>query len=195
MNDYKFQHLGSICSDMRRKKKGIEQFYVTYNGIQFDCILSIDTIPFELMIGALRHNFACILSIRNGYLTTMSAEDYYKLCEILNLSYSKEHFTSYKFLQFIDDRVPTTCKEKLVNPKHLIPFRAKSITSAEKAEGFIFCGWQRHKGNNNGHVRNLSKTERFLGKTVADYCEKNDISSKWTDDITKAVPLTFPWDD
>lgn len=99
--EFKFKNLKPICSDMRRNHKSLKQFHFIYNQIQFDCILDIDAEPFEMMIGALNHNFACVLQIRNGFITKMSDKDYYNLCKILNLNFNENHFTS--FFCFLDN--------------------------------------------------------------------------------------------
>ena len=190
---YKFKNLANLCSDLKRNNKSIEQFYISFNNVQFDCILDIGARPFELMIGVLKQNFACTIQIHEGYKSYMSDSDYYKLCEILNLSYKNGGFTSSMFLENIDKHIPQKCSVNLVNPSHLAVFRASQLTKEERDEGFIFCGWLTHSGKNNGHARNFNKTEKLLGKSIADYCRKNDISSKWTNVQSKAVPLSYPW--
>lgn len=191
---FKFKNLSGLYSDMKRNKKSLEEFTITYNNVEFDCILDVDSIPFELMIGAINHNFACILYIEIGFITEMSDKDYFALCDILNLNYNKHHFSSFAFLKFIDERSPHKCNNKIVPVRKLVPFRENKISKKDKAEGFIFCGWLTHKGNNNGHVKNIDKTEKFFGKQVAAYCKKNDISSKWTTDPSKQVRESYPWE-
>ena len=191
--EFKFKNLKPICSSMRRNNKSLEQFHFIYNHIQFDCILDIDAEPFEMMIGTLNHNFACVLQIRNGFITEMSDEDYYNLQKILNLNFNENHFTSFAFLNFIDNHVPQESSPDIVPVENVLPFRAHRLTDRDREEGFIFCGWLQHKNKNNGHVRNLAKTEALLGKSIADYCEKNDISSKWTNNEAQQVSLSYPW--
>lgn len=179
---------------MRRNHKSLEQFNFTYNQIRFDCILDIDAEPFEMMVGALKHNFACILQIKKGFITEMSDKDYYNLRNILNLNFNENHFTSFAFLNFIDNHIPQECNPNIVPVEYVVPFRAHRLSNEEREEGFIFCGWLPHKDKNNGHVRNLSKTEALLGKNIAIYCEKHDISSKWTNNEAQRVTLTYPWE-
>lgn len=189
---YKFKNLAPLCKSIRLQKKSIEQFEITYNNVTFDCVLDIGINPFELMIGVKRHNFACVLHIHPGYIVEMDDLNYHILCQILNLNYKDNHFTSFAFFTYLDDHVPAKASASLVDPIHLIPFRESSMSLEERKEGYIFAGWLSHEGKNNGHVRNDSKTEKLLGKTVADYCRKHDISSKWTTNPEKRVILTFP---
>lgn len=191
---YKFSHLRPICSSMRRNRKSLEQFDFVYNDIKFDCIIDIDAHPFEIMVGALKYNFAFILYVHPGFITEMKNEDYYKLCQILNLNYKEHHFSSFAFLTLIDNNIPSESSPAPVPLKYIYPFRKNTLSKAEREEGFIFCGWLPHKGRHNGHVQNLAKTEKLLGKSIAAYCEKNNISSKWTTDITKEKDISFPWD-
>lgn len=189
---FRFQNLAPLCRSIRHNRKSIEQFEIIYNHVKFDCILDLDSTPFELMIGALNCNFACILHLLPGYIVELDELDYRELCAILNLNYSANHFTSFSFLKYIDDHLPHQASSQFVDPKHVARFRKNKLSTLEREEGFIFCGWLRHDGMNNGHARNTHKTEVLLGKSVADFCRKHDISSKWTTDITKMAPLTFP---
>ena len=189
---YKFKNLASLCRSIRLQNKSIEQFEIVYNNVTFDCILDVGANPFELMLGVKTYNFACILHIHPGYIVEMDDLNYHTLCQILKLNYKNNRFTSLAFFKYLDDHVPAEASAFLVDPKHLIPFRESSMSSEERKEGFIFAGWLQHEGKNNGHVRNISKTEKLLGKTVADYCRRHDISSKWTTNPEKQVTLTFP---
>ena len=191
---FRFQNLSPLCTSIRHNRKSIEQFEIVYNQVKFDCILDLDSNPFELMIGTHNHNFACILHLFPGFILDTNEIDFRKLCEILNLNYSENHFTSFAFLKYIDGHLPHHASPQLVDPKYFVHFKKSELSVSEQEEGFFFCGWLRHKGMNNGHVRNLHKTQVLLGKPVADFCEKHDISSKWTTDASKSTPLTFPDD-
>lgn len=191
---FKFFNLERIKQQMLNNNRSLEQFKLTYNKVTFDCILDIDANPYELMIGAARHNFACILCIDSENKTIMPEKHYFDLCNILNLNYSRNHFTSFKFLRLIDSHLPKRCSEAPVLVKKIVPFRKNRLTEKDRQEGFIFCGWLPHKDKNNGHARNFAKTEALLGKKVADYCRKNDISSKWTTDERLGCAIKYPWE-
>ena len=69
--------------------------------------------------------------------------------------------TTFAFLKFIDERSPHKYNNEIVPVRKLVAFR-KKISKKDKSEGFIFCGWLTHKGNNNGHVKNIDKSENFF---------------------------------
>lgn len=191
---FKFYNLMPLCKSMRANNKSLEEFDFIFKDITFNCILDIDANPFEMMIGANGNNFACILYIRTGFITEMADADYTNLCRLLRLNWNKNHFSSFCFLNFLDKQIPSVSSPNPVPIEKVIPFRASKLTEGERAEGFVFAGWLTHKGKSNGHVRNINKTRQLLGDAVAEYCERNDISSKWTTDEARRQRLTFPWD-
>lgn len=191
---FKLYNLKPLYRSMQSKNKSLEQFDITFNGVAFDCIIDIGTTPFELMIGANGFSFACILYIHRGYITEMSNSDYVNLCKVLQLNWNKNHFSSSVFLNYLDKHIPAVCTPIPVPTEKITPFRASRLTDKERTEGYIFAGWLTHKGKNNGHVRNINKTRLLLGSTVAAYCERNDISSKWTTNENMRQKLIFPWE-
>lgn len=194
--NFRFNNLRELCISIRKNKKSLEQFEFEYRntGIIFDCIIDIDTEPFEIMMGIKGVEFSCILYVKKGFVTEMKDEDFYRLRDILKLEKGETPFTSFVFLKYLDSKFPKESSREIVSVEHIIPHRINKLTSEERKEGFIFAGWLSHKGKNNGHVRNLNKTRLLLGEQTAKYCEKNDISSKWTTDESRRIRLTFPWE-
>lgn len=186
---FKFNHLYPLISSMKEIKKNIEQFYVTYNNVMFDCILDRSCVPYELMIGSVNTNptFTC-----TRYEVDTSNIDFSLLCRVLKLNFKDNHFNSFQFLKIIDNNIPSEATPYFVRPVHLIPFRTNDLTQQERKEGFIFYGWLQHEGLNNGHAQNFNKTEKLLGKDIADFCRKHDISSKWTTNPELEVEFTRP---
>lgn len=184
----------ALTSSMGKAHKSIEQFYITYNKVTFDCILDIGTTPFELMIGVKSYNFAYVLKVKPGFIVETPDSFYMKLIKILNLNYKENGFSTSRFLTYVDTHLPQKCSDVIVAPSHLVPFRKDKLSKRNQEEGYIFCGWQPHENRNNGHLseENASKTEALLGKEIADFCRKHDISSKWTTDVSKAVKLAKP---
>lgn len=140
-----FYQLADLKKDMRCNQQSIEQFYVTYNNIKFDVIFDIGVIPYELLIGAVNHSWACTLKINRGYEINMSDNDFYALCKLLNLKPGRESLTSFKFIFFIVEHAPHKCSNKPVEPKHLVPFRAKKISAEDEPDKVVFRGWNDHK--------------------------------------------------
>lgn len=189
---YAFKNMYKLVASMRNHGKTIEQFYFKFNNVEFDCILDIGLAPFELMLGVKVYNFACVLKVERGYRVELPTNKYVELCRILHLSYKDDLFSSPFFLHQVDMHIPNECSNDLVNPSHLVPFRENKLSSSDRKEGYIFCGWLPHKGMNNGHARNFEKTELLLGKDIADFCRANDISSKWTANESEALAITRP---
>lgn len=185
--------LSPLTSDMCKSKKDIEQFYVTYSNVKFDIIYDISKTPFELLIGAINHNWATTLEIKRGFYTNMPDSDFYSLCDILNLKPGKESLTSSKFLKYIASKSPAKCSGRPIDPSHLARYRCKRIKTADEPEKIYFVGWNNHlKDKRKAH--NFDKTELFFGKRVADYCRKNNISSMWTDKRYDSSKASYPWD-
>ena len=42
-------------------------------------ILEIGTVPFQLLLGTVSHNWACVLEVGKGYITSMDTSDFMKL--------------------------------------------------------------------------------------------------------------------
>lgn len=176
MNYVSLFQLRQLTSSMRKAGKDIEQFNAKYANLTFDVIYDISHSPFELLIGAPYTNWGCILKIEQGFRTKMSDEDFYTLCNLLNLKPSKETLTSFKFLLNIACQAPKKCTNEIVDSIHLIPFRKNKIKNTEEPNKIYFIGWNNHlKDKRQAH--NFEKTELFFGKKVADYCKKHNISS------------------
>lgn len=189
----KLFELKSLTSSMAKSKKDIEQFYVTYANVQFDVIYDISKSPFELLIGAVGLNWACVLQINRGFTTQMSDTDFYELCKILNLKPGKETFTSYKFLGFVANKAPKYCSKATVHPEHFIKFIKRNKRTVSESDKIYFKGWNNHiKDGRIAH--NFDKTEQFFGKNIAEYCRNNNISSVWTDIKPNNILIKKPWD-
>lgn len=176
---FTFFHLHSLCKDIRRKHKSIEHFTFSYNKVDFDVIIDIDCVPFQMMIGAVNKNLAFILNIREGYKTEIPNDIYYKLTSVLQMNFNDDHFTSFKFLKYIDNRIPPTCSKDIVNPDYLLRFRPYKHINVDESKKTRFVGWNDHVKDGK-KAQNFDKTERYLGKAVADFCRIHNISSMWT---------------
>lgn len=197
-----FCYLKRLMSSMHDQDKDMEQFGITYNDVDFDCILDISCTPIVLMIGTSKadENFACILPItfdaeHNRYICSMPNDKFFKLRDLLHLQYTTgEHFSSFLFLRFVDQHLPAQASPQMASPAVVGRLRKEYISDDAREEGFLFRRWLSHKGQNNGHVtkQNLEKTRLLLGTNISEYCAERDISSQWTTDPTKAGPLTNP---
>ena len=55
-----------------------------------------------------------------------------------------------------------------------------------------FKGWN-NRVLDKKTARNFDKTEKLLGKRVADYCREHNISSMWSDKTSEKKKVTYPW--
>ena len=191
----KLYPLSSLIKDMARNQQDMEQFTVSYNNIAFDIVLDIGSTPFELMVGAVHHNWASVMEMHKGYEVEMPDKDYYALLRILNVKPNESHITSSKFLFYIASKAPTHCSNMIIQPTHITRFRAIHIKDADEPEKTVFKGWNNHvKDHKTAH--NFEKTELLLGKRCADYCRAHNISSLWTtpDKAGEGCKAYYPWD-
>lgn len=169
-----------------------EHYLFNYNGFTFDVILSIANIGYEILIAIHTHNWGCVLQMNNNYNVDMADQDYYSLCNILNLNWSKNHFNSSAFLRLLSENSPQCSNGQGVDYKELrkyLPYR-----QVDESEKKYFCHWNDHQKDHRT-ARNFDKTEFYFGKKVADYCRKNNISSIWSDTPRDERKVTKPWDE
>ena len=190
---YYFKNLMPLYRDMLSVRKSLEHFELAYNKVQFDIILDIGSVPFQMMIGAKHQNLAFVLELETGFATTVSNDIYYQLIQLLDLNYKDNGFTSYSFLKYIDSHVPASCDKRIMNPDLLLRFRPYHHSDPDEACKTRFYGWNDHTKDNK-QARNFSKTERYLGKAVADFCRAHNISSLWTTPNDTVTPrdIDFP---
>lgn len=177
MNSYPVRlfELSDLTRDMMRCHRTIEHFTVRYAKITFDVIYDVGQAPFEMIIGAYTYNWSSRLKIQPGYLTVMKNTDYYALLKILHLTYKGDGFSSIMFLKYIAAHSPHKCSA--VRPSPALLSRYRKVDEQNK---IYFAGWVLHITDGK-MAKNFDKTEKLLGKDVADYCRAHNISSKWTD--------------
>lgn len=189
---YRMYTLSAFIKSMREQKLDLSEFVFSYNKINFDVIMDISTIPFQMLLGAQSINFAIVLNVEQGFSIDFPDEAFYELCNKLHLIPGKETFTSFLFLSYISRRVPTTSNTSVVQPSHILPFRKHLINKNDEADKTVFIGWNDHKRDKR-KARNFDKTELFFGKQVADFCRKNNISSIWGIAAKeKEIDATYP---
>ena len=190
--EFKLYCLLDLVKDMKRHNKDIEEYYFSFNKIRFHAILDIGIEPFQLLLGTINHNWACVLNVRRGFLTSMAPGDFMRLCEILHLKPGKGEFTSFAFLKCVGEHAPKTCSLTPVQPSHIMPFRKQYIKTSDEPNKTVFLGWNDHKSDGKT-ARNFDKTRLFLGDEVANFCIKHNISSLWTTpDKAPEKTVTYP---
>ena len=84
------------------------------------------------------------------------------------------------FLKYISNHAPHKCKRRIVDPMYLVRYRQHKIKDSDEPWKIYFKGWNNHVLDKKT-TRNFDKTEKLLGKRVADYCREHNISSIWSD--------------
>lgn len=185
-------NLKYLVSDMRANKIDLSEFEVKYQRYKFRCILDIGASPYELLIGAIDTNWAAVIYLKKGYEAEMADKDFYKLCDLLELKPGGGVFTSYMFLKYISNHAPHKCKRRIVDPMYLVRYRQYKIKDSDEPWKIYFKGWNNHVLDKKT-ARNFDKTEKLLGKRVADYCREHNISSMWSDKTSEKKKVTYPW--
>jgi hypothetical protein len=179
----KLTGLRKLHESMRNQNIERQRFAYTHRTVNFDVFFFIDSTPFELLFGVYKHNLAFSFKVERGYLvedSELSADDYKKLCKILNLSYNPGNkFSPTSFLLSFNKHIPSVAVPAKVPQAHETATVRKDVEESDKK---YFCGWR-----NNSlpaatvTTENLAKTLKWLGKSTHDMCKRRNISSKWTD--------------
>lgn len=180
-----------LIIDMKANNIEKEHYFFNYNGFKFDVILSMANIGYEILIAIHTHNWGCVLKMSNDYVIEVPDDIYFSLCNILHLNWNQNHFNSAAFLQLLSKNSPKHSNRQGVSYKELRNYL--SYRHVDEEEKIYFCGWNDHiKDKRTAH--NFDKTEFYLGKKVADYCRKNNISSLWSNIPRDERKVTNPWD-
>lgn len=179
-----------LLSDMGKNQVTIDQFTFMFNKVEFEVLVFTDRVPFQLLFGVLDKNFSFILELKAGYqLSSLSDQEFYMLCRILNLKPGKGSFTSSEFLRFFASQIPTHFSGKRVQPHEMAKYKAKDVPESEK---IYFCGWKTYGPDSLHSAKNFEKTKEFLGESVYHFCKENNISSRWTAEPGKRKDYSSP---
>lgn len=169
-------------------------FRITYNKVTFSIIFSTKSNPYELLFGTVgTYNCSFVLQLYQGYmLESLSSETYVELCRILNLNYKDGGFSSNVFLQHIAKHIPKVYSGEKIQP-HQIAAVKRDIEEADK---IYFLSWIHHvRDGCHAQLPNLDKTKKLCGDQAAKYCKENNVSSRWTDELSKGLDYKEPWED
>ena len=185
----KLYQIRPLLQDMGRNKAKQDKFSFKYNGVTFDVIVFLEYTPFELLFGVVDHNFSFVLKLHSGYdLEDLPNDVFYELCRILNLKPSKEGLTSFKFLKYFADRIPSKYSGRKVEPHEIAVHKKRNVPDSDK---IYFKGWRSHETDGR-QVQNLEKTRAWLGEEAYAYCKKYNISSCWSDIPNERKPYYSP---
>lgn len=176
------------------KAQGIKRykFDFTFNKVTFDVFFFIDESPYKLMFGAKIKNFYFELDVKPGFnINTHLGEKFSELCKVLGLKYDPDNtFKSKYFFEEFNQRIPVTVNINNRPQPHEVASYRRDV---EEADRIYFLGWLHHEKEGKGpRPKNLQKTEKILGVDAYNTCRRKRISSKWTDERSKAVAYTDP---
>lgn len=181
-----------LYRDMVKNEKDRCQFNFNFNNVQFDVMFFIDESPYILMFGVLRENFYFELNVSKNFEIDIYIEEYTRLCKILGLKYDPENpFRTIDFFNEFNRQIPQNINfTNDVNPHHLVAYKAKEIEEGDKR---YFFGWLYHGNSGKGYSQgNIEKTKEILGTKAYERCKNKNISSRWTDDVTKMLEYHLP---
>lgn len=174
---------------MKQEKKYQEQFSFFLAGAEFEVIFLIDRTPFELLIGIKGTQLAFILTVKPYFIVAAIPDNIFKeLKKYLKLSYGLTEFTSKDFLHRLESSAPIKCSSEIVQPHQVAKYKKDSIPDPQK---IYFLGWNNHLKDGR-NARNIWKTRSICGDAVANFCEKNNISSMWSDQIKDTKRYSSP---
>lgn len=180
-----------LTSDMKNNGIDKEHYTFVFNGFTFDVIISIVSIGYEILVAIHTQNWGCVLNMDYNFNVEMPNNDYYTLRDILNLNWSINHFNSSGFLKLLSEQAPrrsNKCGVKYTELRKYTNYR-----HIDEEDKIYFCGWNDHRKDKR-KAHNFDKTEFYFGKTVADYCRKNNISSLWSNISRDEKIVSKPWD-
>lgn len=178
----------ALYRDMMRQGIVREAFNFTINGVTLKSIFLIDRKPFELIVGVVGTQFGFIIKLYKGFTAEwLNDADLWELRKLLNLKRSGNQFTSFKLFREIDAHAPAKCSRQKISFQDIAHYR-RDVPEADKV---FFCGWVQHLTDGRT-VRNVEKTRVMMGDQIADFCEKNNISSMWSDKKRDDKPFQPP---
>jgi len=166
------------------------KFRVTHNHLAFAGVFLADSTPWQLGLACIGHNFTLRFDVSKRYeISTYIHDD--ATVEALRTALrtgagSGHRFSPSEFLREIDAALPATMtKNDRPRPADMVLHRR----DVEDAEKIYLCGWEAHERGGKRHVtaENLHKTRALLGDADYAWCQRNDVSTKWTDDPARAL--------
>ena len=189
----RFNNLKQLVPSMIDNEVEKEHFSFVYAKQKIDCVFSFKQYDYELLVGVHEINFGFVVNItqnKNGdYIAEITEQDYKGFCKALHLSYKKDGFNSNTLLKLLSKKIPIKSSGNKVDYETMSKFvKCRQVDEADK---IYFKGWNDHIMDKR-IARNFEKTEFYLGKSVADYCQANNISSLWTDKKSERKKYTPP---
>lgn len=186
--------LEPLYRSMRQQNMGRAKFYYQLNHLRFECLFFTDTKPFELVMGCLGNNFAIFVDVLQGFEIKPFIEPpgtFHALCQALFQGTGSAHrFSATDFFAEFNRHIPQTTA-----PQHAPTAQdaVRYYPNTEEADKLHFCGWLDNTlRSNRVSSANLAKTRRIFGQNAHDFCQRRNLSTRWTDDPARAQAFALP---
>lgn len=176
-------HAAMRAVPMERVRLRIEHNHLTFEGV-----FLADVRPYELALACLGHDFELLFKVSDTCeIDAYLGDAYGPLANALrNGAGDGNPLSSRHFLQEIDASLPQRVNAG-DRPTHADVVRV--YRHVEEADKIHFVRFIPHARDGKRHVRdeNLDKTRRLMGQAIADWCQRNNVSTGWTD-IPPRIP-------
>lgn len=184
--------LARLHASMRQVGIDRATFRITHNHLVFSGVFLVDSTPWQFGLACIGHNFTLRFDVSKRYEIATYIHDPKALGSLITAlgtgAASGHRFSPNEFLHEIDAALPATVtKNDRPRPADMALHRR----DVEEADKIHFCGWGPHARDGTHHVRakNLHKTRALLGEADYEWCKRNDVSTKWTDDPALAFKI------
>ena len=184
--------LATLHQDMLAQSITRIKFVFNFRNLQFSVVYIAENFPHTLLFGCVAHNLFFVLTVGDKYeISTFLGDNYPLLLKALDLRHNPENPFSPKVLfQEFNDRIPQRANANNTPTMTEIAMLSRDVEEPDKVH---FCGWRTHDGKtSNVTPNNLHKTFRICGSATHAVCRQHNISSRWTDDASRAIRYYEP---
>ncbi len=188
----KLESLSQLYNNMKAQGLTKTKFDFRFRTLLFSVIYVAEQFPHELLFGCRTSNLFFVVRVsKNFEVSTHLGENYSVLVKALGLhSDPSNPFSPNVLFEGLKAAIPLTTTA--ANTPNIVEIASLS-RDVENADKIYFIGWLNHDGiSSKPSLENLAKTKRICGQVAYETCIQHHISSRWTDDIGRALPYTVP---
>lgn len=190
--------LARLHAAMRAVQIERVRFRIEHNHLTFEGVFLADVEPWEFALACVGANLVLLFHVTRDYtIDAYLGETYAPLVEALGTGAgSGQPLKTSHFLLEIDAKLPrtVTARDK-ATPADVV----RVVRDVEDAEKVHFVRFIPHARDGQRHVTeaNLAKTRTLMNQQMHDWCQRNNVSTGWTDiDIGTPMPQALPnWPD
>ena len=185
--------LRPLHQNMRRDGIDRAAFRYRNNQARVEVVFITDENPYVLLIAVRSGSlFAFELPVARGYKVPMLFNEHLSpLMDALGVTPNPTNpFSTKRFLADLARHIPSRITDRNL-PTEALALRKPAAGVEESAKKY-FEGWTAHSDGRHVTARNLAKTASILGRSIAERCEKSNVSSRWTDKAEDQRRVTSP---